>query len=236
MDLKLRALLDTCCFICLLVFLGCLIFMPSVDGRGEECHLRPVIHVLQQPGCIPKPIPSFACQGSCSSYVQKSHKVESEAPLSALGTERYKSVSKFYCWARGDKGLIFQFSTLGPIFSSFSPQLSPPSLVADWPALLAFGPTGFKFVSGSKFWQVERSCMCCQEMGEREANIGIFCPKASPRFRKIVTRAPVECMCRPCTAVDEAAIQPQEMSFDRCRTASRFFQRHVSDGRLPYSQ
>ncbi|XP_054714494.1 bursicon-like [Uloborus diversus] len=111
--------------------------ISSVQSRGEECHLRPVIHVLQQPGCIPKPIPSFACQGSCSSYVQ---------------------------------------------------------------------------VSGSKFWQVERSCMCCQEMGEREANIGIFCPKATPRFRKIVTRAPVECMCRPCTAVDESAIKPQEVA------------------------
>ncbi|GIX96769.1 hypothetical protein CEXT_262101, partial [Caerostris extrusa] len=69
MDLKLRALLDTCCFICLLVFLGCLIFMPSVDGRGGMPPAS-VIHVLQQPGCIPKPIPSFACQGSCSSYVQ----------------------------------------------------------------------------------------------------------------------------------------------------------------------
>lgn len=67
-------------------------------------------------------------------------------------------------------------------------------------------------VSGSKFWQVERSCMCCQEMGEREASIGIFCPKATPRFRKIVTRAPVECMCRPCTAVDESAIKPQEVA------------------------
>lgn len=49
-------------------------------------------------------------------------------------------------------------------------------------------------------------------MGEREASIGIFCPKATPRFRKIVTRAPVECMCRPCTAVDESAIKPQEVA------------------------
>ncbi|GBN18123.1 Bursicon [Araneus ventricosus] len=136
MGYKLGIILDTCFFICLLACFWCTTFMPAVKARGEECHLRPVIHVLQQPGCIPKPIPSFACQGSCSSYVQ---------------------------------------------------------------------------VSGSKFWQVERSCMCCQEMGEREASIGIFCPKASPRFRKIVTRAPVECMCRPCTAVDESAIQPQEM-------------------------
>ncbi|CAG2117845.1 unnamed protein product [Medioppia subpectinata] len=76
----------------------------------EECHLRPVIHVLKHAGCVPKPIPSFACYGTCSSYVQ---------------------------------------------------------------------------VSGSKFWQVERSCMCCQEMGEREASIAIFCPKQIPRFRKV---------------------------------------------------
>ena len=37
---------------------------------GDECHLTPVIHVLQYPGCIPKPIPSFACTGRCTSYVQ----------------------------------------------------------------------------------------------------------------------------------------------------------------------
>ena len=36
----------------------------------DECHLTPVIHVLQYPGCIPKPIPSFACTGRCTSYVQ----------------------------------------------------------------------------------------------------------------------------------------------------------------------
>ncbi|UYV69121.1 Burs [Cordylochernes scorpioides] len=39
---------------------------------ADRCILRPVIHVLQHPGCLPKPIPSFACQGSCSSYVQVS--------------------------------------------------------------------------------------------------------------------------------------------------------------------
>ncbi|XP_076327688.1 bursicon-like [Tachypleus tridentatus] len=108
----------------------------SVTARLEECQLRPVIHVLKHSGCIPKPIPSFACQGTCSSYVQ---------------------------------------------------------------------------VSGSKFWQVERSCMCCQEMGEREASIGIFCPQTRPRFRRIITRAPVDCMCRPCTAVDEKSVQAQEI-------------------------
>ena len=65
----------------------------AADVRGDECHLTPVIHVLQvvigssskdlpavwlplenlisqYPGCIPKPIPSFACTGRCTSYVQ----------------------------------------------------------------------------------------------------------------------------------------------------------------------
>merc|ERR1712123_212274 len=107
---------------------------------GDECHLTPVIHVLQYPGCIPKPIPSFACTGRCTSYVQ---------------------------------------------------------------------------VSGSKIWQTERSCMCCQESGEREANVALFCPKAAydePKIRKLVTRAPADCMCRPCTAVEEGSIMASELS------------------------
>ncbi|XP_015794519.1 bursicon-like [Tetranychus urticae] len=111
------------------------ILIPVLDG-SKGCHLRPVIHVLSHPGCLSKPIPSFACHGSCSSYVQ---------------------------------------------------------------------------VSGSKFWQVERSCMCCQEMGEREATVGIFCPKKTPKFRKIATKAPVDCMCRPCTGIDDLTIKPQEL-------------------------
>lgn len=36
----------------------------------DECQVTPVIHVLQYPGCVPKPIPSFACTGRCASYVQ----------------------------------------------------------------------------------------------------------------------------------------------------------------------
>lgn len=39
-------------------------------GSLDECQLTPVIHVLQYPGCIPKPIPSFACMGRCASYLQ----------------------------------------------------------------------------------------------------------------------------------------------------------------------
>lgn len=37
---------------------------------ADDCQLIPVIHILQYPGCIPKPIPSFACMGKCTSYVQ----------------------------------------------------------------------------------------------------------------------------------------------------------------------
>ncbi|KAL1401425.1 hypothetical protein pipiens_006604 [Culex pipiens pipiens] len=75
--------------------------------------VTPVIHVLQYPGCVPKPIPSFACVGRCASYIQ---------------------------------------------------------------------------VSGSKIWQMERSCMCCQESGEREASVSLFCPKAKngeKKFKKV---------------------------------------------------
>merc|ERR1712106_3436 len=112
----------------------------AANVNADECHLTPVIHVLQYPGCVPKPIPSFACTGRCTSYVQ---------------------------------------------------------------------------VSGSKIWQTERSCMCCQESGEREANVALFCPKAAldePKIRKLVTRAPADCMCRPCTAVEEGSIMASELS------------------------
>ncbi|XP_057366251.1 bursicon-like [Daphnia carinata] len=125
-----------------------LIFVSDV--RADECHLTPVIHVLQYPGCMPKPIPSFACTGKCTSYVQ---------------------------------------------------------------------------VSGSKLWQTERSCMCCQESGEREATVSLLCPKAAPgepKLRRVVTRAPVDCMCRPCTAVEESAVMPQEIA------------RFLDDGSFPF--
>ncbi|XP_046463787.1 bursicon-like [Daphnia pulex] len=118
--------------------------------RADECQLTPVIHVLQYPGCIPKPIPSFACTGKCTSYVQ---------------------------------------------------------------------------VSGSKLWQTERSCMCCQESGEREATVSLLCPKAAPgepKLRRVVTRAPVDCMCRPCTALEESAVMPQEIA------------RFLDDGSFPF--
>lgn len=46
--------------------------IKSVSSASDECSLTPVIHVLQFPGCVPKPIPSFACIGKCGSYVQVS--------------------------------------------------------------------------------------------------------------------------------------------------------------------
>ncbi|KAG5666330.1 hypothetical protein PVAND_014368 [Polypedilum vanderplanki] len=114
--------------------------IKNVESASDECSLTPVIHVLQYPGCVPKPIPSFACIGRCGSYVQ---------------------------------------------------------------------------VSGSKIWQMERSCNCCQESGEREASVSLFCPKAKTgerKFRKVSTKAPLGCMCRPCTSIEENAIIPQELA------------------------
>ncbi|XP_029157373.1 bursicon isoform X1 [Nylanderia fulva] len=122
------------------------LLMCLLYGRAEaivgvdECQATRVIHFLEYPGCVPKPIPSYACRGRCSSYLQ---------------------------------------------------------------------------VSGSKMWQMERSCMCCQESGEREASVSLFCPRAKPgekKFRKVITKAPLDCMCRPCTSVEEYAIIPQEIA------------------------
>ncbi|XP_074598710.1 cuticle-tanning hormone bursicon [Brevipalpus obovatus] len=118
-----------------LLFLTMFINISDVSSKG--CQLRPVIHVLNHQGCIAKSVPSFACHGTCSSYVQ---------------------------------------------------------------------------ISGSKFWQVERSCMCCQEMGEREAFVSLFCPGNVSKFRKIKTKAPIDCMCRPCSGIlDINSIKAHEL-------------------------
>ncbi|XP_018494756.1 bursicon [Galendromus occidentalis] len=114
-----------------------LLLRASTLNAEENCQLKPVIHVIKEPGCQPKPVPSFACHGTCASYVQ---------------------------------------------------------------------------VSGSKYWQVERSCMCCQEVGEREATRRVYCPDQNPKYRKVITRAPVECMCRPCSTPNEDDIVAQELS------------------------
>ncbi|KAK6622156.1 hypothetical protein RUM44_001963 [Polyplax serrata] len=146
------------------------VFLTNGDSSNhssvatDNCQVTPVIHVLQYPGCVPKPIPSFACTGRCSSYLQ--------VKSLPVNRERFHLPPKLTCY--------------------------------------------FKIqVSGSKIWQMERSCMCCQESGEREAAVTLFCPKAKPgerKFRKLTTKAPLECMCRPCTGVEESAIVPQEIA------------------------
>lgn len=40
----------------------------SVTSATDECSSTPVIHILQYPVCVPKPITSFACIGKCGSY------------------------------------------------------------------------------------------------------------------------------------------------------------------------
>ncbi|OQR73960.1 bursicon-like [Tropilaelaps mercedesae] len=95
----------------ILLFLLQSLILGKAEIRAEEsCQLKPVIHIIKEPGCQPKPVPSFACHGTCASYVQ---------------------------------------------------------------------------VSGSKYWQVERSCMCCQEVGEREATRRVYCPNQTPKYKKV---------------------------------------------------
>ena len=51
--------------------LWCIMVVLGIEkSKADQCNLMPVIHVLNHPGCLPKPIPSFACQGKCNSYVQ----------------------------------------------------------------------------------------------------------------------------------------------------------------------
>lgn len=42
------------------------------DLQSPSCQLVQIVHLLHQTGCQPKAISSFACAGSCSSYVQVS--------------------------------------------------------------------------------------------------------------------------------------------------------------------
>lgn len=253
--------------------------VPMLNCVKEDCHLRPIIHLLKHPGCIPKPIPSFACTGKCSSYVQVCrsifafscssspsslflHRKEEElcVPRLALQINQcmhwrhvplccksndilFPSIRLllllFYCHCPRSylAAILFRPSFTGTMTNAIQSSLTF-SLTFSMSSKLSLRL--LSKVSGSKFWQVERSCMCCQEMGEREATIGIFCPKQTPRFRKvsstlfirpfnwvlntllllllsllfslqIVTRAPVECMCRPCTGIDEDSLQPQEI-------------------------
>lgn len=44
----------------------------SPEFPHSACQLVQIVHLLHQAGCQPKAISSFACAGSCSSYVQVS--------------------------------------------------------------------------------------------------------------------------------------------------------------------
>lgn len=133
--------------IVLLLACGCsTVQIRGVDSASDECSLTPVIHVLQYPGCVPKPIPSFACIGKCGSYVQ----VRTESNNWSKHNCRFGKSRK---GRKDNRKIIFLFQ-----------------------------------VSGSKIWQMERSCNCCQESGEREASVSLFCPKAKAgerKFRKV---------------------------------------------------
>ncbi len=37
---------------------------------GKECERVRIIHVVDLPGCLKKPVPSVICQGHCASFVQ----------------------------------------------------------------------------------------------------------------------------------------------------------------------
>lgn len=43
------------------------------DYQQSSCQLVQIVHLLQQSGCQTKAIASFACLGSCQSYVQVSN-------------------------------------------------------------------------------------------------------------------------------------------------------------------
>ncbi|GJQ70486.1 putative DAN domain protein [Trypoxylus dichotomus] len=97
-----------------------------------------------------------------------------------------------------------------------------------------FGCTGrcssYLQVSGSKIWQLIRSCMCCQESGEREASVIIYCVNPSvsedKRFRKfqVSIKAPLSCMCRPCVDLESNSVVPQELAgySENSRLSSHF--------------
>ncbi|ENN79964.1 hypothetical protein YQE_03610, partial [Dendroctonus ponderosae] len=70
------------------------------------------------------------------------------------------------------------------------------------------------------------------ESGEREASVSLFCPKAKPgerKFIKVTTKAPLDCMCRPCTGIEESAIIPQEIAgyTDEGPLSGHFMRSHV---------
>jgi len=46
--------------------------VQDLDQQPSSCQLVQIVHLIHQVGCQPKAIVSFACSGSCPSYVQVS--------------------------------------------------------------------------------------------------------------------------------------------------------------------
>jgi hypothetical protein len=120
--------------------------------------------------------------------------------LSCEAISRAKSIPFFYIFFSGRP---FYFSPLHFLFEKISchddvlvlPIMYTVLCVISFSLtrfLLFFDSFSFRFflsfslqVSGSKLWQTERSCMCCQESGEREATVSLLCPKAAPGEPKL---------------------------------------------------
>lgn len=130
------------------------------DYRRSSCQLVPVMHVLHQPGCHTKAIDSFACIGSCSSYVQVSRRL-----MCALN-------------CADQRLMMIELPSLCAIKSNTIEQIAKNSLLAH-----------SSQVSSSKFWQRERSCSCCQQTGLKEATFTLDCPSLNPPYRKVRKRA-----------------------------------------------
>ena len=66
-----------------------------------------------------------------------------------------------------------------------------------------------------------RGAVVCFNLKTRPAGFQL-CVQFHFSATKVVTRAPVDCMCRPCTAVEESAVMPQEIA------------RVLDDGSMPF--
>uniref|UniRef100_T1H9U3 DAN domain-containing protein n=1 Tax=Rhodnius prolixus TaxID=13249 RepID=T1H9U3_RHOPR len=138
----------------------------------DECQVTPVIHVLQYPGCVPKPIPSFACTGRCSSYIQPFKFGIYSCILKLLLSVRLEDLA--------DGEIVHVLS-------------------GEWRA----------------------RGQCCLVLSESQAwrkkvqkgmKVNLCIKRNVCACLQVTTKAPLECMCRPCTSVEESAIIPQEIA------------------------
>ncbi|CAB4068440.1 unnamed protein product [Lepeophtheirus salmonis] len=84
-----------------------------------------------------------------------------------------------------------------------------------YPHLHALGnvPLMFKYLvlnSGSR-----KDPACVVRRVERKAVVDLFCPNSSlgqPKVRKVTTKAPSDCMCRPCTAIEQGTVLASDIA------------------------